>query len=451
MRQFTNFLETKYSLLPTDTRSFQTMVSREMPKIPEDANTVLDNPITLEEVREAVKKGKRHKSPGPDGICHEFFIKKWDIVKDDLTDIIKDMYMEGSLSDSQKHGHIVCLPKQATPMSPENHRPLTILNTDYKLHTRIIANRLRPWMDNILHHNQFCGRTSQTIFDAIANVRDIIAYAKESNKPICLLSIDFKDAFDKISHTYLFKILREYGISDQFCSRLQTLYADATTTLILNGHKSSPIRVQSGVRQGCPLSILLFVLCINPLLINLDKKLKCVYIRHNSARTTAIAYADDITIIVTKPEEVDTIKDTLHDYMQATGAHINVNKSHAIALGSWKKLTPMMDINYQDDIILLGFHMAKNIKQSTNKSWAMLTTKIRAQAQKDYHRALNLEHRIRYVNDYLLARVWYATQIFPPPTDQARQINTAISWFLWKGAIFRLPLSTLQRPKEYGV
>jgi hypothetical protein len=94
--------------------------------------------------------------------------------------------------------------------------------------------------------------------------------------------------------------------------------------------------------------------------------------------------------------------------------------------------------------------MAKNIKQSTNKSWAMLTTKIRAQAQKDYHRALNLEHRIRYVNDYLLARVWYATQIFPPPTEQARQINTTISWFLWKGAFFRVPLSTLQRPKEYG-
>jgi len=91
--------------------------------------------------------------------------------------------------------------------------------------------------------------------------------------------------------------------------------------------------------------------------------------------------------------------------MQATGAHINVNKSHAIALGSWNKLTPLMDINYQDDIILLGLHMAKNIKQSTNKSWPMLTAKIRAQAQKDYHRAFNLEHRIRYVNDYLLARV----------------------------------------------
>jgi hypothetical protein len=109
------------------------MVSCGMPKIPEDANTVLDHPITMEEVREAVKKGKRHKSPGPDGICHEFLIKMWDVVKDDMTDVINNMYMEGSVSDSQKHGHIVCLHKQATSMSPENYRPLTILNTDYKL------------------------------------------------------------------------------------------------------------------------------------------------------------------------------------------------------------------------------------------------------------------------------------------------------------------------------
>jgi hypothetical protein len=197
--------------------------------------------------------------------------------------------------------------------------------------------------------------------------------------------------------------------------------------------------------------MLLFALCINPLLINLDKTLKGVYSRHNSAKTTAIAYADDITIIVTQPGKVDTIKDTLHHYMQATGARINVNKSHAFALGSWNKLTPIMDINYQDNIILLRFHVAKNIKQSTNKSWAMLTAKIRAQAKEDYHRALNLEHRTRYVHDYLLVRVWYTTQIFPPPTDHARQINTAISWFLWKGAIFGVPLSKLQQPKNMEV
>jgi hypothetical protein len=144
-------------------------------------------------------------------------------------------------------------------------------------------------MKDILHHNQYCGRNGQTIFDAVATVRDIIAYAEETNKPICLLSIDFKEAFDKMSHNFLFKILREYRIGGNFCSKLQKIYADATSTLTLNGHKSTPIKILSGVRKGCPLFMLLFALRINPLLTNLDKKLNRLYIRHNSTKTTAIA------------------------------------------------------------------------------------------------------------------------------------------------------------------
>ena len=124
-------------------------------------------------------------------------------------------------------------------------------------------------------------------------MRDIIAYAEETNKPICLLSIDFKEAFDKISHTFLFKVLRDYGIGDNFCSRLQNIYADATSTLTLNGHKWTPIKLLSGQRQRFPLSVLLFALCINPFLINLDKMLNGLYIRYSSTKMTAIAYNDN--------------------------------------------------------------------------------------------------------------------------------------------------------------
>jgi len=152
------------------------------------------------------------------------------------------MYLEGVVSEVQKHGHIVCLRKRDFPVNPENYRPLTILNTDYKILTRIIANRLRTRMDEVLHHKQYCGRNDKSIYDAVATVRDIIAYA-EDTKPICLLSIDFKDAFDKISHTLLFNILREYGTSDTFCKRLKTIYADATSNLTLNGHTSTQIKI----------------------------------------------------------------------------------------------------------------------------------------------------------------------------------------------------------------
>jgi len=94
--------------------------------------------------------------------------------------------------------------------------------------------------------------------------------------------------------------------------------------------------------------------------------------------------------------------------------------------------------------------MTTNIQGSATKSWAMLTAKIRAQVQETYHRALILEHRIRYVNHFFVACAWFTTQIPPPLTDYVRQINTAIAWFLGRGAIFRVPLSTLQRPKGSG-
>ena len=124
MRLFTNFLETKCSLLQTDMRSFRNTVSCGKPKIPEKANTVLDQPITMEELREAVKKGKSRKSPGPDGICHEFLTKMWDIVKNYTLDIINNMYMEGSVSDAQKHGHVYAYQKKSPQQVRETTDPL---------------------------------------------------------------------------------------------------------------------------------------------------------------------------------------------------------------------------------------------------------------------------------------------------------------------------------------
>ena len=140
----------------------------------------------------------------------------------------------------------------------------------------------------------------------------------------------------------------------------------------------------------------------------------------------------------------------LTSYEEATGAKINIQKSKAIALGSWDTYRQIMDIPYYDTIKVLGINVQNTIHATTSKSWNMMTTRIRAQAQEMYTRALDLNQRIRYVHEHLMARVWYMTQILPPPADNLRQINTTISWILWKGEIFRVPLSTLQRTKKEG-
>jgi hypothetical protein len=75
---------------------------------------------------------------------------------------------------------------------------------------------------------------------------------------------------------------------------------------------------------------------------------------------------------------------------------------------------------------------------------------IRAMAREAYCRNLELSQRIKYVHNYLLAKVWYTAQIFPVPDDCVRQLNSAITSYIWHGEIFRVPLSTLQRCKTHG-
>ena len=96
--------------------------------------------------------------------------KVGDIIKNELLDNINTVYLVGLVSEAQKHGHILCLPKRDFPVHLKNYRPLTILNTDYKILTRIIANLLRTRMDEVLHHNQYCGRNDKLIYDAVNTV-----------------------------------------------------------------------------------------------------------------------------------------------------------------------------------------------------------------------------------------------------------------------------------------
>jgi len=90
------------------------------------------------------------------------------------------------------------------------------MNTDYKILTRIIAGRLRQFLADMIHPNQYCGIPGKSVFEAVAAVRDAIAQAEIFQKPLCALSIDFSAAFDKISHDYLYMVLEAHGLSACF-------------------------------------------------------------------------------------------------------------------------------------------------------------------------------------------------------------------------------------------
>jgi len=360
------------------------------------------------------------------------------------------MFAPGKLTEQQKRGVVVCIPK-TRPNQPSDYRQITLLNTYYKILARIVANRIRPTLEDLLHPSQYCGRPGNTIFEAIASVREAIAFDEVKRKPLCILTLDFKDAFDRISHTYLFAILRSHGFSDSFVDRIRHIYENATSMVQVNGHISAPFPIQCSVRQGCPLSMCLFTLCINPLIYRLRQQLRGIQINRRQRKMAVVAYADDITGFVTAPEEITAIELALRCYERATGAKLNIEKSHALAVGTWDTTRRVMDIPYSNEIKVLEIHLSNTTAQSAMSSWARITTMMRIQAREAYTRDLDLAQRIQYIHTYLLAKLWHTAQVLLPPNVSIRQIVTAVSWFIWHGDIFQVPLSTLQKKKEEGV
>jgi hypothetical protein len=171
-----------------------------------------------------------------------------------MLDVLNQMHSNGTIMKQQKHGILLYLPQTPTPTRPEDYRPFTLLNADFKLMARIIANRLRPWLLDLLQPIQHCGLQRNAVLEAIAAVRAAVAYAETTNNALCILSLDFKAAFDKISHSYLFTTLNVYGFSEGFQQRIKSMYEGHTSSVQINGHISSPIPIRCSIRQGCPLS-----------------------------------------------------------------------------------------------------------------------------------------------------------------------------------------------------
>jgi len=143
------------------------------------------------------------------------------------------------------------------------------------------------------------------------------------------------------------------------------------------------------------------------------------------------------------------LQEILDTYQKASGAHMNIDKSRSVAIGEWDATRRIMNISYYGEITILGFTFKSKSNVTNKEQWHRIS-QVRAIAQDAYYRKLDLYMRIRYVYDYLLAKIWHTAQILPITVERVRQLNCTIAWHIWRGEIFRVPLSALQRSESEG-
>jgi len=161
---------------------------------------------------------------------------------------------------------------------------------------------MKPILQDLIHPQQHCGSLGTSVFEAVATIRDAIAHS-EITHPLCVIAIDFQSAFDRVSHRYMEKALHAHGFDDPFIRRIMGLYRNASSEVQVNGFSSNGFPISCSIRQGCPLSMMLYAICINPLLHTFEEALNGVRIRRRSPGTAAIAYADDVIVLLTDQDE----------------------------------------------------------------------------------------------------------------------------------------------------
>uniref|UniRef100_A0A3B3IJR3 Reverse transcriptase domain-containing protein n=1 Tax=Oryzias latipes TaxID=8090 RepID=A0A3B3IJR3_ORYLA len=444
---YSNLYSSSYSESHNNT-FFQT-IKDFIPKIDDNFRNSCDSEITLQELEKALSCLSNDKAPGCDGLTSNFYKFFWQHIKDLIFEMFKEIIQNGSLTHTMKQGVITLIPKPGKdPTFLDNLRPITLLNTDYKLLTHIFSNRFKSDITQIISETQSGFIKGRSIHNNLRLVLDMIDYEHLIDTDGFILFLDFYKAFDMIEHNFMFQTLQFFGFGNKFINTVKTFYYETSSCVCLPQGTSHRFNINKGIKQGCPISPLLFIAAAEMLSL-LIKHTDFGKLTVANAEFSISQLADDTTIFLNNLHDIPKILKTIDIFSKASGLKLNLNKCEILPIKPCTLLNAY-NIPIKSTVKYLGMHITKN-KTDLEKLnvWDKLekcSTLLNNWAQRD----LSIFGRILLTKIESISRFIYPTYSIGVPKQAIKSINQVNFNFIWKRKTHYVKQGTLTKKYEDG-
>jgi hypothetical protein len=391
-------------------------------------------------------KSCKDSAPGPDGIPYSVYKKLWGTVGDYVHKAWLHSMKTNTLPASHVESVITLLPKDGKNLKDiKNWRPITLSNCDAKIITKALAMRMANVLNDIIDPSQTAYVPGRSVIDNIRSNMFTKQHCKLKNIDAILVSLDARKAFDSVSHDYIEMVLKNYGFGPNVIRTFRILYSHITARVLVNGFFSDSIRIERGVKQGDALSCAIFILCIDPLIRNLNqnsnikgiqfqKKLTKKKFQHKSC-----GYADDISVICRDTKE--SLQGIFSEYQKLTnisGLELNADKTEILRINNLE--TKKYHFNYLgcihtvtnvEKIKICGIYFSDKPELEKQLNVNDKITKMKCKLKPWNSRGLSVEGKILLVKTFGLSQLIYNMQCIDFDKESIKVIESKMFHFIW--------------------
>ncbi|XP_058761495.1 uncharacterized protein LOC131634890 [Vicia villosa] len=402
---------------------------------------ILTRDVTEDAIWKALQGIGDSKAPGLDGYGAKFFKTSWSIVKDDVVAAVKYFFTRGKLFRAFNSTVVTLIPKHDQANEVRDFRPIAGCTTVYKIISKVLTNRLGSMLHEVIHHSQAAFLKGQLIHNHILLAFELMkGYNRRGGPPRCMLQIDLQKAYDMVDWSSLQTIMAELGIPGKFINWIMLGTASVTYRFKVNGDFTEIVEAKRGIRQGDPISPLLFVIMMEYLNRVLAKMSKNSHFKYHSKcsklNITHLSFADDVLLFCRGDQSIDIMLEAFNSFSESTGLIMNPKKCKAFFCG--------MDTEVKQDILLqtgfiegqfpiryLGIPLAS--KRLNIHHYLPLIDRIVSRIRHWTANLLSIAGRIQLVKSVVVAITQYWMHCLPLPKAVLKKIDSICRTFIWSG------------------